>query len=511
MINLNYLGGIMPVGGIDSSMPAEFIKEVHTPNTKNMTVSRNVLAKRFGTAQLGATLSERILAYKELYLSGSYNTIRVGLTKVQKLNYTNGTWSDIYDTGQLLTSDATHRVDSTIPLLSGAKIIVFTNYIDTVKKWTGTGFYADLGGAGDSAPPKAKFCLAYGPYLLLAYISDGDVYPSRVQWCDTGNIEEWDDTIGNTGAIDLLEDGEDITGLSLYGSYVAVHKKSGIYLGYLVDTLDVFRFERKNTGAGAICFSTIQNLPNGDQIFLGKDGMHLFNGVSAPLIEASVNDELRESINAEYLHKSWSSLDYEKDEYWVGLPIGSQTEPETVYKYNYRTGTVHKDVRSGITAAGTYSLSTQKTWDDMTMAWDQMSGAWDDVTILALYQNIILGDKNGISSSLTGSNNDIAVPIDALWESKDFVKPNMCRWTQIELWAKGNTVNCEYSIDAGQTWVLVENFSLSVDYPSDDSPIMGYFDVVSTKIRFRFSNNIADETFSLKQFIIGYIEREQRR
>ena len=40
-----------------------------------------------------------------------------------------------------------------------------------------------------------------------------------MQWCDTAKPEEW--TTGNAGAVDLEEDGGDITGLSLFGNYLA--------------------------------------------------------------------------------------------------------------------------------------------------------------------------------------------------------------------------------------------------------------------------------------------------
>jgi len=80
----------------------------------------------------------------------------------------------------------------------------------------------------------------------------------------------------------------------------------------------------------------------------------------------------------------------------------------------------------------------------------------------------------------------------------------------MEVWAKGNTLKVEYSTDQGSTWTTATTLILSTDYPDDSSPLMVYFDVVSSKIRFRFSNNVASEIFQLKQFILYYRPREMR-
>jgi hypothetical protein len=499
---------LIPALGLDSSKPAVYIDDRATPSCENISIDRYTIKKRLGTSQLGTTASERLLAYEELYTGGAYNLLRVGLTIVESMNYTTGVWTDRANAA--LTADSTYRVDTALPLLSGSRIMVFTNYKDNPRKWVGgASDDADLGGS----PPKAKFCLDYETYLVFGYINDGGTeYPMRIQWSDTGDPETWSG--GNSRSKDLTEDGNDITGISIFGNYISVHKESGIYIGYLVATSSIFKFERRNTGVGTICFATIQNLPTGEQAFLARDGIHLFNGVSAPLIPSPIMDELKEGLNPEYVHKAWSVLMEEKDEYWLGIPLGSQTEPETVYKYNYRTGQCYKDSRTGITAVGKYTAAAQATWGDQVGTWQEASGAWNDVSLLKLFPNIIFGDSAGVSSKRDNVNNDIAVAISAFWISKDYEsdsKGELSRWQKIEVWAKGNTLKAEYSVDRGSTWTTITTFTLSADYPGDDSPLIGWFDVVSSKIRFRFSNSVASETFTLKQFITYYTRREMRQ
>ena len=622
----NKKSALIPVLGLDPSKPAEYIDERGTPNCKNISIDRTILRKRIGTSSLGSTAAERILAYRELYTSSTYNLLRIGLTKAESMNYGTGAWADrcpstdsfvvdatnnkfdfdigggeltatiasstytmgaiqtdagtlckaLYDaivaaeaagtytvthdgqyltitrsagtfsilwktgtngadgtdthigtligysdaaddTGALtyiagivvlhpLTADtAVYRVDSALPMLSGARILTFTNFKDNIRKWTGgSANTADLGGS----PPVAKFMVDYSGYLVLGHIAS---YPMRVQWSDTGEPETW--TGGNSGAKDLTEDGQDITGMEIFGNYIAVHKETAIYIGYLVTVSAIFKFDRRNTGAGTVCFATIQNLPTGEQAFLARDGIRLFNGVSAPLIPSPIMDELKETMNPEEIHKCWSVLAKEKDEYWVGIAIGSDTEPSTVYKYNYRTGQCYKDYRSNITASGLYTAADQKTWSEQDGTWQEATGSWDNIDNLKLFPNIIFGDSAGVSSKRDNVNSDISTAITAFWDSKDFEPASpgqLGRWTRMQIWAKGSTIKIEYSVNRGENWNNITTLTLGSDYPTDDSPQYVYFDFVSSKARYRFSNTVTGETFYLKQFIVEYYVREMR-
>lgn len=504
--------GLLTTLGLDVSKPAEYLDARATPDCQNVMISRNVIRKKLGTTAMGSSLGERVQKIVELKVGTLTYVVRIGNTKIELYDQAGGTWSDI--AGSALTGGASDRIDTAQPLLSGARVLTFTNHKDNIRKYTGTGNTADLGGT----PPLAKFMVEYGSYLVLAYITDGgNTYTMRVQWCDTGDIETWSG--GNSGSRDLVEDGKDITGISLFGNYLTIHKESSIYIGYLVSSSDIFKFERKNTEVGAVCYDTIKNLPTGEQIFLARDGIHLFNGISAPLIPSPIMDEIRENMNSEQVLKSYAEVVPELDEYWVGVPIGSQTEPETIYKYNFRTRQCYKDVRLLTTAISTYINTDALRWVDMSNTWQADTGRWNDINVLALFPKIIFGESGGITVNREEENDDNGTAISSWWVSKDFEctdKGLLARWLEIEIWAKGNTMKVEYSTDAGSTWTEITSFStgssltLSADYPSDDSPLQGWFDVVSTKIRFRFSNNVSAENMYLKQFVIKYRPREYR-
>lgn len=499
-------GGLLTVKGLDTSKPAEYLNPENTPNAQNMRVYRDVLRKREGFTTLGDALGEYVMGGRQLLREGVTYHVRVGPSKVQL--YSGGAWGSI--AGAALTAANTDPIDFATPLLSGKRILAITNFIDAIQKYTGTGNTAVLGGT----PPNCKYMTEYKDYLLLAYISTGgSTFPTRTQWCDTANPENW--STGNSGNKDLNDDNEDITGVKLFGEYAAVHKKSSIYLGYLVTTSSVFQFDRKATGAGTINHATVQTLPSGDQAFLALDGIRLFNGTTAPNIGMQVTDELRESMNFSYIKRAWSLLVPELDEYWCGIPIGSSQVGDTVYKYNYKTGVVHKDIKANAVSAWRYANITSVTWNDVATAWDSYTPRWDETSSGTDTLIPIIGDSAGLTTYRdTTVNNDSGSAIDAFFETKDFeadMKGQLARWLQMEVWARGNTVTISYSTDGGQTWSGESTLTLTSDYPTDDAPQIYYLDAVSTKIRFKFRNLTAGSSFTLKQFIIGYKNREARK
>lgn len=503
----------LPSKGLVVDRPAEYVDSRSASALTNMEFNRAILRKRIGTVSVGVSLSERVQRIFELQVGNATRLFRVGLTKVEVLNKATSTWSSV--TATPLTGSVADRISYAFPLLSGAKIAVYTNGIDAIRKCSISGSDAALGGS----PPKARFVRAYGPYLVLGYVTDGgNTYYSRVQWADTGDPENW--TTGNAGSVDLVEDPDDITGFGLFGSLLTVHKGNAIYVGQLVSTSDVFRFDRKATGVGAICEATIQNLPTGEQIFLARDGIHLFNGVTAPLIDSPINDELREEISPSQMTKAVSVFVEELDEYWVGVPLGSDTEVQTVYKYNWRTKQVYKDSRTDLTALAIFLNTSEDVWDDQVGSWDSHSAIWNSVLNASLNPVVMLGNSSGVTTARSSTvNNDNGVAVSANLDTKDFTAQDLqvpdidriTRWKGMQLWAKGNAIKVYYSTDGGTTWTLATTLSLSSEYPPDSGPLRSYFDAVNSRIRFRFLNDTLSQSFTLEKYQIEATPREARK
>lgn len=502
----------LPSKGLVVDRPGEYVDARSSTNNKNMETNRSEIRKRWGSTLLGGTISSRVLRHFELQVGATTRLIRVSLDRVEDYNQGTNTWAAAFSIA--LNGSDTDTVDYAFPLLAGEKIAVFSNAVDVIKKISITGNDDILGGS----PPKCKFLQAFGPYLVLGYVIDGgNTYYSRVQWCDTGDPETWSG--GNAGSVDLLEDPEDITGLGVFGNFLTVHKDNSIYVGQLVTTSDVFRFDRKATGVGTCAGASIANLPSGEQIFLASDGIHLFNGITAPLIDSPIQDELRESMNAEYLYRAQGVFVEELDEYQVGVPIGNDENISTIYKYNWRTKQIYKDYREGLSSIGLFTNTQNLRWSDFAVAWSSTSLRWNSRVAQSLSPVVVYGDIDGLTMRRKGTtNDDNSVAVESIWETKDFTAEDfgipdidtIMRWKGLRVWAKGDSVKVYYSTDGGSSWTLPSSGSLalSADYPTDTSPLNVYFDVVSSRIRFRFLNNVTEESFTLKKYQIPATKRE---
>lgn len=509
-VNLLKKGSILLIKGIDTSMPAEYIESA--TNSVNMEVFESILQKRRGYntkgSIIGGTNKEIMNGVIFRREDADYN-IRIGRDKIEKYNNTLVDWDDI--TGDDLTGSSDNIISLATPLLGGQPILCFTNSVDPIRKWTALGNTVLLGGD----PPNGKFIQEYKTYLVVGNITGGIDLAQGVQWSDSANPEEW--SSGNAGSRSLEEDNKDITGLNIFGNYLCVHKETSIYLGYLVNTDNIFQFDRKNTGVGTVANNSIVNLPTGEQVFVSLDGIRIFNGISAPLIDSPINEEIRQSINRQYAFKSWGCLVLEKDEVWLGVPIGSEIVGQTIFKYNYVKKVIYKDVIANATVAWVGSSDSSITWDQMMGTWDENNSRWNDTALNEGASVINIGRNDGyVISSDDTALSDGGSKINGFYDTKDYQdsQETISRFSELQVWMRGTgTVDIYYSIDEGNTWYLLYGspLTLTAVFPQFDDPQILYLDVVATKIRFRFQNNTATDSLYIKQFILGYKNVGNRR
>jgi hypothetical protein len=201
--------------------------------------------------------------------------------------------------------------------------------------------------------------------------------------------------------------------------------------------------------------------------------------------------------------------------------MGSDTEPRTIYKYNWRTRQIYKDDRANLTALGTFLNTNQQTIDDAgATPIDSMTGVWDSVTDASLNPVVIFGDSAGVTTRRTAATyNDNGAAFEALWETKDFTARDfglpdidrLMRWKGLEMWALGSSVKVYYSTDGGDSWRLAKSVALTSSYPGDSAPLQVYFDAVASRCRLRLVNGQSGESFTLKQYQLEATPREARK
>ncbi len=487
-------GLIIPILTLDTSTPSTLIDQRQSPNMQNVRIERKQIKKKEGYSTLGGTSTGDIQFISEIDREGELYLFRISTRKFDSLNTVSGVWTD--RTNGNLGGTTKRPVSSTIAKISGKNIVVFTNSVDVIKKWAGgTNNIADLGGS----PPKARYILEFNRFVLAAYVIEGaSIFPERVQWADYDDPESWtESTASNAGSGDL-GGGEAITGMFRLGNNVVVTKQDSIWVGYLTGDDRVFQFDAVERNIGFMVNNTIKVIPGGLAIGLSKHGLIQFNGARAQTIAPGIFEDLRDNLNADLLQKSFAVIMTQLNEYWLYIVITGQTYPTRLYRYNYATGQVYKDLVTNITAAGLYTkLPNKELIDNVTDVINTKTTVIDAAIVDVLYPTLVLGDKDSQTYKFDFDlKNENGVAINAFWDTSDITPfPGYySHWTELFFEGLGDTVTIQYSTDEGVTYTTLETITLTASMAA----YAVYIDVLSEKLRIRVSNAVVSETFTMR-------------
>jgi len=246
---------------------------------------------------------------------------------------------------------------------------------------------------------------------------------------------------------------------------------------------------------------------------MGTDDFYLYRGVRPESIASdTVKREVFGRLDGNQTNKSFALLVQDLDEVWFFVVISGNTWPTEVWKFNYRTGFWYFDTCLETSAAGLYTTAFSTIWNDLVGIWNDQTFRWDDAFTTTDAPIYLLGDTLGNTLRYDPFvSNDNGAAVDAEWQSMDFTADKFeyyKRWLQLDFEAKGNSVDIDYSIDYGNTWVNIKtNYTLTPGWPNKMYRV--YFDIVARNIRFRFRNYRVDETFYLRQFYPYYLDREE--
>jgi hypothetical protein len=495
---------LVPSQGLDYSAPSDLINE-RNGYPKNMRFYRNELCKREGRAKYGeVAISDAPvmgLGVHELS-SGEKYLIRTSKKKTEKYIPASNTWESISVSDWSGGDDDFHS----FAIVPESGLLIMSNYIDSIRKWTGVGNNTAL--AGD--PPKAKFMTYVAPYLLLGYLNDGvAVNPWGVAWCDTGNPEVWSG--GNSGSWNLSSDPSFIKNIARIDEFCVAYKENSIWLGRAVDTTDIFPFTCRRTGLGLSGSRAFADI-GGIHICMGPNDFFTYNAVRDESIGGSVRDEVFSRINRDRLDRCFAIHVSYLREVWFFITIAGEDWPTEIWKYNYGNGFWYFDTCDHIICANKWKRTAVETWDDGVGTWDDDVGRWDDSISTENFEEIILGDLDGYTQKVDFTNtNDLGEAVEAWFISKDFTAETLeklKRFQQLDVIAKGpGTLRVSYSTDYGDTWVFVSEAELTSQYAKHTF----YFDVVCEHIRFKLVEASVSGSFFLRDIIPYYLSREEYR
>lgn len=351
-----------PLKLLNRQMDPEWIGGEYSPDAENVYSKDGKIKVRPGYATFATnTLAGVPMASDEFYLmAGTKYLLAVSTTKAYSYNTSTGAWDDITGTGISLTGDA----DDVVSFETMNDLWIFTNGVDAIQKWTGTGDIAVLGGS----PDKAKLVTKYQNHLVTMHTIDGaaKVWPQGVAWSDSGLPEVW--TGGSSGSANLAEGVDFIRNYSFIDQLLYIYKERSIVpVNYTANADAPFDFtETKFRGVGLAAPRALCSL-NGYDIFFSWDGLYRFDGFSVPQALGSqrISKWLADNISPTYQSRSFMHWVEELAQVWFFFPSTSSSNYcDTVLVYG-----VDEDMFSifrlthTMTASGYYERIASDTID----------------------------------------------------------------------------------------------------------------------------------------------------
>jgi len=500
-------GVLLPVEGVDYSIPATFVND-RTGFVQNMSYYKGEMRKRVGKTRLGGQVADasRIMGLGKLELSTSKHLVRASKTKFERFNTSISAWVSIASTDFSGGDDDFFHFTT----VTESGLLIITNYIDSIRKWTGSGNNAILGGS----PPKAKFCTYLSPYLVLGYINSGaTVNPWKIQWCDTDAPEVWSG--GTSGSALASNDTSVIQNIVKLNEFIAVYKKESLWLARKVETSDIFLLDPIKTGIGLGAQRAVADA-EGRHYFMGQNDFYVWNGIREESIGRAVRDNVFERINRGKIDRCFAVHVQHENEIWFFIIISGYDYPNEVWKYNYRLNFWYFDTCDSLTAGITWERVNSESWDDDPGPWDSAPDVWDSGTSVANWEDIVFGKSDGYTENVDYSTtNDNSVAVSSHIISKDFTGDQLeflKRWLQLDVWGHGpGKMYVDYSTDEGSTWTNIPYTSSQayIEFGSITTKVEMYFDIIADKIRFRFRNAESGENMYIRQFYPYYLSNEQ--
>lgn len=370
-----------PLGGLKLDIPAHMLQRESSASLNGVWPFNGRIRRIPGKDQLSTVALDTSGGVMGLHLfelyDGSKTVVACTQDKAYKYNGASGTFDSIhtgsdFSGGETAFFDMAPYFDS-----AGAEILVMSNGVDSIKKWTGTGTIADLGGT----PTKAKYLEVYQNYLFLANMQGSPADPRGLVYSDLGNGETWpaENFVNLYGTTDAI-----VRPRILRDSLVVYKERSVSILDYIGGDL-VFRLrENYLNGLGLLASRSVATIGTGAEVhyFIGSDReIHTFDLVERGDVGGNVSPLL-----ANLDPTTWSGIcSVRSDEYdkvvWA-LPGRGQTGNLDLLVYDIKTRSwwVHEGEANRIFCMIEGRKTSGLTWDTLPFTtWDtfDVPGGWD--------------------------------------------------------------------------------------------------------------------------------------
>lgn len=437
-------------------------------------------------------------------------------TRAYRYDDENNTFVDI--TGATaLTGTTEHPVVTE----NAQNYFVFTNGIDPVKYWTGTGNIADLPGLTDCeggvTSVRAKTLLYFQNFLLLGNTTeDGNPRPQRIRWSCLGDITAWKNVAGDitkqeAGYGDLTDDVSFVQALRPLGNYVVAYKERAIQMLNYAGGTTIWNKWPAIIGTGMLAAKAIVDLGE-EHIFVGNDNVYSFNGRDPAIAGDDMAKEFFRLLDPDKYELITGFFIEEAPELWFAFVSVNSANGYPDKAITYNTDTKAWAIRDmPMTVFGYYNLVAEGTWDTDEETWDSDESVWDDSTNLANAPINLCGDANGNIYSLQGNSLDGAAingwMRTKLFDFEDAAHVKRALRIQFMVSREGAynlnvKVYTAGNVDEPLTLAVSTTMSLDVT-----SPPWVDFDVTARYMMFEFGTAGTDEPFRLTGYMVYYDTR----
>jgi hypothetical protein len=418
-----------------------------------------------------------------------------------------------------LTGDEDNRYSVTVM----NDTMIFTNGVDLIRTYNGTGNTTILGTADglDLNTGHLTTCevvVSFKDHLIcFNNTENGADCPQRASWSNIGSTTDFIN--GTAGYLDLTDDESWIMGAGQIGeNLVSIYKERSIVGMDWVGGHTPFRFTTKLVGTGLVGKEAFENM-GGEHFVFGPDVVYKYmGGGDLDTIDDSVHKFLFGRMNDTNLHKVMVKFIEEDDELQIWMPT-VDTDPDEVWCYDVVLKVWYIRDKA-MTGFGYYKKQSATTIAQLVGNIGEQNWRFGDLITRANSPITLVGDESGYAYQLDKTTlNNNGVLIHNEFQTPDFVLPEtddymnkFMRVPQLIFEAKGQSVDTYWSDDGGSSWnttsipggnttTLTSSYEL---YQQD-------FDTTVRKIRFKFVNDVVSSGFFLRYYGIYWLARSGRR
>lgn len=505
-----------PDAGIVRNSPFELVDPRALMDGNNTRVRPGRIEKVKGWTQFSATALPGTIMLLDVatFFSGTVVLLVADTKRVYSYNTSTAVLDDV--TGSDLTTSASVLHSSGM----WKDHWIYTNALSVVKKWTGSGNIATLGGLTDCEPggvvvSAAKVLCPAGPFMFLANTTeDGSPYPFRVRWPKYDTLETWKNDVsgnGQAGYMDVAEEPTPIKNIVPLGNYYAVYKERSVQLLTYVGLPVIWSRRQVAVGRGLLAPKAVVSL--GDfHIAAFTDNFYIFNGASLQAIGNPIRDDFFAALNPNKKDLMFAFHLEDKAEVVFAYPGLTSDTPDKAVVYNYLLNAW--SFRDFPFTGGVAYLSQSTTaWQNGVGTWGTQTNNWDYRNFLTNSPIPIVGDatnKKIFQYDTTDGKNGSDLAGFATSTLTDLGRPdNVKRVIRLSPICEKLDVDMSiYIITADQPrGDNVENGPYTFN-PSTDTKID--IDLVSSFFAVKFSTSLINEPFTVSGWVWEYHMEEDR-